>query len=92
MAAGKPVDLTAPAGRIERAVEGGDFASARLAMAVKLARMMDATDSARDAKAISLSLADLLDRCDGDAAKAKAVNGSPLAELMREAEMVLSDA
>lgn len=92
MAAGKAVDLTAPAGRIESAVESGDFASARLNMAIKLARMMDATDCARDAKSICLSLIDLLDKCEADNIRNAGASDNPLAQILREAEETLANA
>ena len=91
MAAGKSVDLAAPAGAIEQAVVDGDYAKARKKITVKLARMMDATDSARDAKSISLSLIQLIDKCEADAARAGAEKDTPLAQILAEAEAALAN-
>lgn len=89
MAQGKPIDRNAAAGSIEQAVTAGNFADARLAMAVKLARMMDNTDSARDVKSISLSLEGLLDKCEADAVRNSDIASTPYAQIMREAEAAL---
>lgn len=92
MAAGKSVDLTAPAGAIEQAVIDGDYTKARKKVAVKLARMMDATDSARDAKSISLSLIQLMDKCEMDAAREGSEKDTPLAQILAEAEAITANA
>ena len=92
MAKGKPIDSTIPIGSIEAAVLNGEWASARLSMAVKLARMMDNTDSARDVKSLSLSLEPLLDKCEADAIRAVENSETPYARIMREAEAALANA
>lgn len=92
MAQGRKIDGTIPIGSIEEAVLNGEWASARLSMAAKLARMMDNTDSARDVKAISLSLAPLLDKCEVDAKQAADAVDTPFAMIMREAEEALANA
>lgn len=92
MAAGKPVDLKAPAGAIEREINSGNYAAARKQMAVKLARMLDSTDSARDAKSICLSLNQLVDRLEVDALNSEAASETPYAQIMREAEAALINA
>ena len=92
MAAGKAVDLNAPAGKIEAAISSGNFTKARLNMAVKLGRMMDATDCARDAKSICLSLIDLLDKCEADELRKPGNNENALAQILREAEETLANA
>ena len=92
MAKGKPIDNTIPIGSIEDAVLNGEWASARLSMAVKLARMMDNTDSARDVKSLSLSLEPLLDKCEADANRAVENSETPYAQIMREAEAALANA
>lgn len=92
MAKGKAIDSTIPIGSIEQAVIDGNWASARLSMAVKLARMMDNTDSARDVKSISLSLEPLLDKCEADAKKIVENTETPYAQIMREAEELLTHA
>ena len=92
MAQGRPINDTIPIGSIESAVMNGEWAAARLSMAVKLARMMDNTDSARDVKSISLSLEPLLDKCETDAMRFAENAETPYAQIMREAEAALANA
>lgn len=66
MSAGKKIDMDAPAKGVEQAIIDNDYPAARKAMAIRLARMFDNTDSARDVKALSISLAPLVDRCEQD--------------------------
>lgn len=74
-------------GPISLAVEGRDWSAARLALAEKLAKLADATDSARDAKSIARELAALLDRCEADqyAADAKEKD-TPLTRILADAD------
>lgn len=65
---------------VEKAVSEGDYDSARSAMALRLARLFDSTSSARDGKAIALSLADLLDELDG---RVRADMGKPDSSMAR---------
>lgn len=90
MAQGKRVDVNADAGPIESAVLARDYAAARMAMAGKLAKMLDATDSARDVKALSLSLGPLLDRCETEES-IMSDSDTPLADIMREVEEAFAD-
>ena len=92
MAQGRAIKNTIPIGSIESAVLNGEWAAARLSMAVKLARMMDNTDSARDVKSISLSLEPLLDKCEADAQREIDNAETPYAQIMREAEAALAHA
>ena len=66
MSQGKKIDMDAKPGGVEQALLDNDYAAARKAMAVRLARMFDNTDSARDVKAISISLAPIVERCEQD--------------------------
>ena len=91
MAQGKPIDRNAKAGCIEQAVMSGNFPDARRAMVIKLARMMDGTDSARDVKSISLTLDSLLDKCEADALRLSDMADTPYAQIMREAEAALAN-
>ena len=92
MAQGKKINSIIPIGSVESAVLSGDFVSARLSMAARLARMLDNIDSARDVKALSMSLIPLLDRCEQDE-KAKTVHdNTPLASILAEAEAALANA
>lgn len=92
MAQGKKINSTIPIGSIESAVLNGDFVSARLSMAARLARMLDNTDSARDVKALSMSLIPLLDRCEQDEKAASVQENTPLANILAEAEAALANA
>ena len=92
MAQGKRINSAIPIGSIEQAVLDGDWPSARLSMAIKMARMMDNTDSARDVKSLGLSLDPLLDKCEADALRAMDENETPYAQIMREAEAALANA
>lgn len=92
MAAGKKIDSTIPIGSVEGAVLNGEWANARLQMAAKLARMLDNTDCARDVKSISLSLVPLLDKCEHDEKANNAVDDTPLADILAEAEAMLANA
>lgn len=65
MAAGKRVD-TAELQSVEDAIRDGDYAETRKRMALRLARMMDNSESARDVKAVAMSLAPLVDRIEQD--------------------------
>jgi hypothetical protein len=66
MSQGKKVDMTVPIESVEAAVLRDDWAAARRAMTVRLARMFDATDSAREVKALSMSLDPMIDKCQTD--------------------------
>lgn len=68
---------------VETALKSGDYDRAQTLVALKLARLFDSTESARDAKAISrelrLAMADMRQAEDAAA-------DNPLAEIMRLAE------
>ena len=89
MPKGKQIVNTVPIGSIEDAVRNSEWSNARLRMAVKLARMMDNSDSARDIKSLSLSLEPLLDKCEADAVARGVEEGTPLADILAEAEAAL---
>ena len=90
MARGKAIPKNTESASVEQAILANDWGAARYAMAVKLGRMFDHTDSARDVKAISLSLAPLVDACEsgtrGDATE------TPLESILAEAEKVIANA
>ena len=50
--------------KLEDAIMSGDWNKARHLAALKVARMMDKTDSPREVKALSISLDDLIDKCE----------------------------
>ena len=84
---GKKIDMRAEAGPVERAILDNDYPAARKAMAVKLARMFDGTDSARDLKANTLSLAPLVEKCEQDfMTKTDAEEDNPLNRIVAMAE------
>jgi hypothetical protein len=66
MSQGKKISMDEPPKSVEQAILADDFPGARKAMAVRLARMFDNTDSARDVKALSISLAPLVEACEAD--------------------------
>ena len=78
-------DMPVARGPIESAVHNKDFPAARREMAVKLARMMDQTDSARDVKSVALTLTGLLDSCEADSKRDAASDETPLAKVLRMA-------
>jgi len=87
MSQGKKIRMDEPARGVEMALLEDDYASARKAMAIRLAHMFDNTDSARDVKAISMSLAPLIERCEADAqVVADAEEDTPLNRIMSMAE------
>jgi len=87
MSQGKKIDMKADAGPVESALLNDDYPAARKAMAIKLARMFDGTDSARDLKANTLSLAPLVEKCEQDfTAKGDAEADNPLNRIVAMAE------
>ena len=90
MARGRSIPKNTEAASVEKAILDNDWGSARYAMAVKLGRMFDHTDSARDVKAISLSLTPLVDAC--EAATRGDVKETPLDSILAEAEKVIANA
>jgi hypothetical protein len=86
MSQGKKVDMTVPIDSVEDAVVRHDWKGARLAMAVRLARMLDSTDSARDVKALTMSLDPLIDKCESDSkTDDEATMNTPLAGILKMA-------
>ena len=86
MSQGKRVDMTVPIDSVEDAVVRQDWKGARLAMAVRLARMLDSTDSARDVKALVMSLDPLIDKCESDSkADDEVAKDTPLADILKMA-------
>lgn len=77
----------AEGGPIQNAVVARDWHAARLALAEKLAKAADATDSARDIKAIAHELLAVLNRCEADQYTAEAANSdSPIARILTDAQ------
>ena len=91
MAAGRKIKPNDPMGAIEQAVKAGNYQDARRAMTEKLARMMDNTDSARDAKALAISLDPLIDKCEAFEMQRSDIASTPYAQIMREAEAALAN-
>ena len=86
MAQGKKIPKNPEAASVEAALLAGDWPLVRYAMAVKLARLFDHSESARDVKAISISLVQLIRACEGDHLT---VEGTELARILAEAEQLL---
>ena len=70
------------------AIRDGDWVRARRLMAIRLGEAFDQTDSARDLKAISMSLVPLMVACEADDVREAAASGTPLADILAEAEAV----
>lgn len=68
------------------AIRDGDWVRARRLMAIRLGEAFDQTDSARDLKAISMSLTPLMTQCEADDLRESASGDTPLATLMAEAD------
>ena len=68
------------------AVRVGDWPKARRAMAIRLAEAFDQTDSARDLKAITMSLAPLIEMCETDDRLSANSDETPLSSILAEAE------
>jgi len=68
------------------AIRDGDWTRARRLMAIRLGEAFDQTDSARDLKAISMSLAPLMAQCEIDDQRKAASSNTPLASIMAEAD------
>ena len=71
MSQGKKIRRDEPPKSVEQAIIDDDYPSAHKAMAIRLAHMFDNTDSARDLKALSISLAPLVEKCEHDLAATK---------------------
>lgn len=87
MSQGRKIDMSAEPIGVEAAILENDFQGARRAMAVRLARMFDNTDSARDVKALSITLGPAIDRCEEDFnAESEAEEETPLSRIVGMAE------
>lgn len=75
--------------RLSEAVRGADWATARHLAAIRVAEAMERTQSARDTKALALSLDQLIDKC--EAAQIGAPEDeTPLAEILAKASELAS--
>lgn len=83
MSQGKKVDMTIPIQSVEAAVLSNDWSAARYAMTVRLARMFDQTDSARDVKALSMSLEPMIDKCEKDFEESNEREDTPLDGILK---------
>lgn len=75
-----------PVTYVADAVRDGDWRAARKAMAERLGSAFDQTDSARDLKAIAMSLVPLIESCEVDEQRNMDRSDTPLASLMAEAD------
>ena len=91
MPRGKAIPKTNDVQSVETAIRESDWNSARHAMAVKLGRMFDHTDSARDVKSIAISLMPLVDACE-TSERGEVTSKTQLANIIEEAEKVLTNA
>lgn len=78
-------DLGAPADhRLSDAVRNADWDKARHLAAIKVAEAMERTESARDTKALALSLDQLIDKCSASQV-GRADGATPLDEILARA-------
>jgi CRISPR/Cas system CSM-associated protein Csm2 small subunit len=78
---------------VEDAIYADDYEQARKLTALRLARLFDNTDCARDAKSLARTLAELIDKCAEDAERGKAENAeTPLSSIVSEAETIIANA
>lgn len=76
--------------RLSEAVRGADWTTARHLAAIKVAEAMERTESARDTKALALSLDQLIDKC--EAARVGAPeDATPLAAILTQAAELSAD-
>ena len=85
MSQGKRVSMVESLPSVEEAFRKRDWAEVRYRMGLRLAHMMDATDSARDNKAIEMSLTPLVDRIDADEKARDGAKGTPHDDITRRA-------
>lgn len=70
---------------LTEAVTQGDWDKARHLLAIRVAEMVEKTDSPRETKALSISLNNLIDACE-EADVTSDSTDTPLAQILREAE------
>lgn len=73
--------------QLSEAVEKGDWNTARHLAAIRVAKAMEATESPRETKALSLSLMELLKECEA-ADVARDYSDTPYARIMAEAKVM----
>lgn len=83
MAAGKKVDMSNQIDSVEEAIVNHEWGRARFLMAVRLGRMMDSTDSARDAKAVAMSLSPMVDKLEDEDNYKHSTTETPLADILK---------
>ena len=69
---------------LSQAVTNGDWNRARHLAAIRVAQMMEKTESPRETKALAISLADLINQCEATDAT-DAYSDTPLAQILEEA-------
>lgn len=87
----KPLETSDPPS-IEQAWTNRDELEVANAVALKFARVLDMTDSGRDIKPLATGLFEAIDRVHALEAMQAAKEGSPLAQILAEANKVLQDA
>ena len=75
--------------RLSEAVKETDWTTARHLAAIRVAEAMERTESARDTKALALSLDQLIDKCQAARVGAAEVK-TPLAEILAKASELAS--
>lgn len=77
--------------RLSEAVRGADWDTARHLAAIRVAEAMERTESARDTKALALSLDQLIDKCQAARVGAPEAGETPLAEILASAAKLAHD-
>lgn len=77
-------------GNLSEAVRNGEWDKARHLAAIRVAEMMERTESPREVKALSISLSDLIDKCEANDV-ADEFADSPLVQILAEAEQQSRD-
>ena len=90
---GQKINHQTRLGSVEAAIKADDYEQARKLTALRLARLFDGTDCARDAKSLARTLSELIDKCAEDAERGKAENAeTPLSSIIGEAETIIANA
>ena len=77
--------LENPNTALSQAVTDGDWSRARHLAAIRVAEMMERTESPREVKALSISLKDLINECQQNDV-VDAYSDTPLARILEEAD------
>lgn len=93
MAKGQKIRGNDELGSIEDAIARRDYVQARHLTALRLAHLLDATESARDAKSLAHTVDSLIDKCALDFEREQRANAdNPLERILAEADTIIAAA